>query len=414
MHVLLAPIGTLGDVHPFVGLGSTLRKRGHRVTLVADGFFGPLADRAELGFVETASKQEYLDWLENPGRLTPSVASQLWWQRMLRLMPAVHSAISDHYVPGETVVIAPSWALGARIANDQFKVPLAIVHLQPFALQSICDRPQWPKWLPRGGLRLFNQYIRDVIAKQVGPQLNAFRAELGLPAVVYPDRSWSHSPQTVIGLFPDWFSAPQRDWPSEVRLVGFPGYDAAPTTDDTDEVDEFLSDGEPPIVFSQGSSIVHADSYFATSAEVARRLERRAILLTPFSRQIPQTLPPGVRHFKYMPFSRLLPRTAAHVHPGGIGTIAQTLAAGVPQMIVPTVNDQPDNSLRLQRLGVSVHVQPSAYRPGRAVRQLRRLIESNETARQCRTYAEICRNTNAFESACPVLEQLNEQDELAN
>ena len=38
---------------------------------------------------------------------------------------------------------------------------------------------------------------------------------------------WMHSPQLVIGFFPDWFAAPQPDWPSHTHLVGFPLWDAA-------------------------------------------------------------------------------------------------------------------------------------------------------------------------------------------
>ena len=34
-HYILTSIGTDGDVFPFLGLGATLRGRGHRVTLVA-------------------------------------------------------------------------------------------------------------------------------------------------------------------------------------------------------------------------------------------------------------------------------------------------------------------------------------------------------------------------------------------
>lgn len=33
-HVLLLPVGSHGDVHPFVGIGKALRDRGHRVTTI--------------------------------------------------------------------------------------------------------------------------------------------------------------------------------------------------------------------------------------------------------------------------------------------------------------------------------------------------------------------------------------------
>ena len=36
MHVFLIPLGTAGDVHPFVGIGLGLRARGHHVTVITN------------------------------------------------------------------------------------------------------------------------------------------------------------------------------------------------------------------------------------------------------------------------------------------------------------------------------------------------------------------------------------------
>ena len=58
---------------------------------------------------------------------------------------------------------------------------------------------------------------------------------------------------------------------------------------------------------------------------------RCGLPVTRYPEQLPASLPEGVRHCAYMPFSPLLPRSAALVHHGGIGTKAQALAAGIPQ-----------------------------------------------------------------------------------
>ena len=39
------------------------------------------------------------------------------------------------------------------------------------------------------------------------------------------------------------------------------------------------------------------------------------------------------------------------VHHGGIGTVANAIAAGVPQLIRPICFDQMDNGMRVKRLG---------------------------------------------------------------
>ena len=48
MKVLLVPIGSAGDVHPFVGLGLALRRRGHDVTVITSGYFEALLRRVGL------------------------------------------------------------------------------------------------------------------------------------------------------------------------------------------------------------------------------------------------------------------------------------------------------------------------------------------------------------------------------
>ena len=48
----------------------------------------------------------------------------------------------------------------------------------------------------------------------------------------------------------------------------------------------------------------------------------------------------------------LFPYAAAIIHHGGIGTTAQALRAGKPQLVIPFFADQPDNAGRVARLGV--------------------------------------------------------------
>jgi UDP:flavonoid glycosyltransferase YjiC (YdhE family) len=68
---------------------------------------------------------------------------------------------------------------------------------------------------------------------------------------------------------------------------------------------------------------------------------------------IPHGLPDTMRAFPYLPYSSVFPRAAAIVHQAGIGTLAQAMRAGRPQLAVPVSFDQPDNARRAARLGVA-------------------------------------------------------------
>ena len=94
-----------------------------------------------------------------------------------------------------------------------------------------------------------------------------------------------------------------------------------------------------------------------------------------------------MHHEGYAPLSTLLPRCAALVHHGGIGTLAQALAAGVPQLTMPMGFDQPDNTTRLLRLGVARWVAPSKFTGERVAPLLDNLLNDPTVAAACAKYA---------------------------
>jgi UDP:flavonoid glycosyltransferase YjiC (YdhE family) len=68
---------------------------------------------------------------------------------------------------------------------------------------------------------------------------------------------------------------------------------------------------------------------------------------------MPADLPDDVLALDYVPLAAVLPRAAAIVHQGGIGTCAEALRAGIPSLVIPFGFDQPDNAERLRGLGVA-------------------------------------------------------------
>lgn len=122
--------------------------------------------------------------------------------------------------------------------------------------------------------------------------------------------------------------------------------------------------------------------------------------------QVPAELPAGVRHFPYVPFSQVLPRAAALAHHGGIGTSAQALAAGVPQLVMPMAHDQPDNAARLRRLGVAASVPRRRFRGPAVARALGELLDSKEVAENCASVAARLKGSRAVEQTCEAIEEL--------
>ena len=110
-------------------------------------------------------------------------------------------------------------------------------------------------------------------------------------------------------------------------------------------------------------------------------------------------------HFDYLPFGEVLPHAAAMVHHGGMGTLAQTLRAGIPHLVMPMVNDQMDNAARLADLGVAEILKPNAFRARTAADKLDRLLKSNEVQAKCAKIAKVFQQTDARTQTCEVIEE---------
>jgi UDP:flavonoid glycosyltransferase YjiC (YdhE family) len=133
---------------------------------------------------------------------------------------------------------------------------------------------------------------------------------------------------------------------------------------------------------------------------------RRGVLLAPTRDLVPEDLPETLRYFDYVPLSALLPRAAAIVHHGGIGTTALALAAGVPQLVAPFADDQSDNAARVQRVNAGLMMTRADYRPKTVARKLAHLLESKEIALACRSAAERIRQQRPLPEACRLIEEL--------
>jgi rhamnosyltransferase subunit B len=413
MHVLLVPFGSHGDVHPFVGLGQALRARGHRVTFVVNEYFGPLV-RGRGFAMETVGEADLFERvLRDPDLWHPRRAFGVVARNVVEHARLALPILARLVAPGDTVAVGGSLAFSVRLAQETLGVPAATVHLQPGVLYSAYETPAypgmaaprwWPIWFKRA---FFDLVFLRVVDPHLAPALNAYRAELALPPVRDVFRTWMSSPRLVLGLFPAWFGAPQPDWPPHTTLAGFPLYDESDATPIDANLDAFLAAGPPPVAFTPGSANLHARSFFQAAVDACVRLNRRGLLLTRFAEQIPPRLPEGVRHVEYAPFSRLLPRAAALVHHGGIGTAAQGMAAGVPQLVMPLGHDQYDNAARMSRLGIARSLVPRRFRGPAVASALRMLIDTPEVAARCRAVADrVAQDAPALDRAVDALESL--------
>jgi len=410
MQALLIPMGTPGDVQPFIDLGCALRRRGHVVRLVAHDPFKSRAIQCGFEFESIGNTNQFDQLLNDRNLWNPLKAYRVFAKKLVvPSMRPIVDAVCKHQTD-ETVVYAQSMALGARVAQDKFGLKTITVHRQPSFLRSMTDTSKAPsmlvpRWMPKAAKGAQFRVIDAILDHPYVPPVNELRGELGLSPITRWSKSWLNSPDGVLGFWNDWFAPPQEDWPGNVSLAGFIA-DETGEDQPSEKLKQFIDNGEPPIVFTFGSGNRFSERMLAVGAEACRKINRRGLLVSR-TKQSHELASESVMQVDYAPFSWLLPRSAAIVHHAGIGTVGQALAAGVPQLSVAgLVFDTTDTAHRLSKLGVSRRISVRRFSAARAADVLLGLMEDERIKSRARELSISVRSSDALRIACETGERL--------
>ncbi|HTC54592.1 MAG TPA: glycosyltransferase [Steroidobacteraceae bacterium] len=396
-RVLLATFGSLGDLHPYIAVGRALKARGINARLATCSDYQAQVQAAGLEFAPVAPS---LAELGTPQELARRVAHPLRGSKALirgLIMPHLresHRQLRAAADGADLLIGHPLTFMLQVVAEEQRKPWLSSI----LAPANFLARDDPPALAPLNSLQMARRLgpavyeavlhlIRGEVRRWEQP-LHEYRRELGLPAsgkvMIFEGQ---FSSLGTLALFDAPLMRPQPDWPPHTRLCGTPLYDGtAPAPGVLAQLQEFLGAGAPPLVFALGSSAVWLGGDFWLAAlEAARRLGRRAILITGTG-SLP-SLPQWAREFSYLPYSQVFPHACVVVHQAGIGTLAQALRAGRPQLITPVWFDQPDNAARAARLGVARTLPFRRVSAARLVQQLRPLLAQPSYAAAAREVA---------------------------
>ncbi len=422
----MATLGSLGDLHPFLGLGRALAARGADVIVACAAEYQMKIERAGLKF--HAVRPSFEDMLRQTGMdsaaLTRSMLERGEFLFRAIVVPGVRRSYEDilPLVAGADMVLTSSLCIGARLACERSAVPWIGIVLQPLMLLSAYDPPVIPKaeWLRPILLRLgvpATGFILGLLKHGVGAMMGpvrALRREIGLPpSSRNPVFEGQFGAGGAIALYSKVLGGVRPDYPQPTSIVGFAWFDshdgAAPLLEP--KLLEFLAAGPAPLVFTLGSLIVNSPgSFYRESLAAARLLGKRAVLLVGESAlpAFAQLRSPDVYIAAYAPHSLLFPRALVIVHQGGIGTLAQALRSGRPQLVVPFFGDQPDNAARAVRLGVARSLAPLRYAAAVAVREFLLLTTQQAYGARARALRDVLmREDGAAEAADVVMNRLD-------
>jgi len=403
--VVLATLGSLGDLHPFMALGVALRARGVTPVIATAEDYRAKVEAAGIAFHAMRPSFGELErdlGMSRPAMVARSIADHEFLLGKI-VLPYLRAAYEDLLVvgTGADLFVTSTLCFGARLAAERLGIPVLAVILQPMMFLSAYDPPVIPR----------AEFLRPLL-RLLGPTAAAgvlslgksathglfaplarLRAELGLrPDPRHPLFEGQFSPAGALGLYSPALGGVQPDYPAGAAIVGFASFDSEDGGESrlSPALAEFLSQGPAPLVFTLGSLIVNnPGGFFRESVAAARRLGLRAVLLVgpaapDGAAGLGLRAGPDLRIDAYAPHSLLFPRAAAIVHQVGIGTLAQALRSGRPQLTVPFFADQLDNAARAVRLGVARRLSPTQYEAARVARELGRLLRDTHYAARAR------------------------------
>jgi vancomycin aglycone glucosyltransferase len=363
MRVLLSTYDTRGGVEPLLGVAVQLQALGAEAVVCAPpddefaeraaGFgiplvgFGPSVREVTIG--ATLSSEEDLRG------------------HVLGLLAAQFDTVAAAAQGCDAIVSAALvWtAAGARSVADKLGIHFVYASYHPTHLPSPYHPP--PEYVGRGmgtseidNRMMWNYNARNANAL-FGPTLNSHRAAIGLAPVddvrsyAYTNRPWLAADPTL----GPW--QPLTDL-HVVQTGAWVLHDERPLSD---ELEEFLDAGTPPVYVGFGSMPLWGSKEVVPMAIEAIRAQGRRVLL---SRGWADLVPADDRDdclgVGEVNQQALFGRVAAVVHHGGAGTTTTAAQAGVPQLVVPQGADQVYWACRVAELGIGTACDGPTPPPG--------------------------------------------------
>lgn len=363
MRVLLATLGSRGDVQPLVALAESLKALRAEVRLCVPPDFREWIEGRGFPVVPIGSE------LRPAGSAGPSTAAaaaapptpEERRRAMERTLAVQFETLAEAARGCDLLVGAAALKITAPSVAEKMGIPHVFVAYSPSVLPS----PHHPPPAPGGGSgppppegadhsEGWAAYARQW-NEAWGSMLNDHRAALGLGPVTDVHR-YVLTPRPWLAADPALAPWPDPADPSVFQTGAWIFPDERPLPPD---LEAFLDAGEPPVYFGFGSSRA-PEALGRVMIESARAAGRRAIVSRGWAGL---SAGEGARDcfaIDDVNHPALFARVAAVAHHGGAGTTTAAARAGAPQVVIPQGVDQHDWARRVHDLGIGVAHAPGA------------------------------------------------------
>ena len=363
--VLLATVGSLGDLHPLLAIGTALSRLGIPVTIAANPAHREIAQSHQLKFIPIGNVQD-------PTLFPFASAASARHDGMLNYMEhcifrQLDALFEDLHAATEQaqVVVAPYFLVPASLVAEKRGIPFVGCALSPAYLVSQTS-------------------TRRKIPTHWHFAVAAIRRRHGLHRKKVPHTATLSSAQTILGLFPRFLMPPAPGVTPGIRRVGYPNLPPMPGFVPDPSLQSFCD--ERTVVFSFGSYVDRSNArhFYLESVAACRALGLKCVYLSRYveasaTREEPRD---DVLLRSFLPHDAVFPLAGLIVHHGGVGTLMAACRSAKPMVIAPFSYDQPYHAERMSELAGCPTIPAGLYDRGALVPAIERLVGCRDSMRQ--------------------------------
>ena len=397
LEIVIVGFGTKGDVHPLIAIAKELTSRDIVTYFISTNNYEDEIVASGAIFLCASEVDEYSEKIRLKSRtIDPIDYEHIFNTCIIPTFYPTYCRIEEiHKSNKNLVVIRLGVNNGAHLACEKLNLPYFEVALTPIWFQSCCD-PGWP-------LSQLPLPIRFLISKYSGymnsrrhphlTRINKERRKVGLPTANSMQNLKIKKPELIFAMFPDWFGSPQADWPKNISVLNFPLQDKVDCKS-RESLDSFIAKNLAPLVFTLGSEMFNCEAFFKVAYKVCRILNMPGVFVNPLINEFDLPYNQTILKIEYLDFEYLFPKSSIVIHHGGIGTCAQALLAGKPQVVCPLQYDQPDNGWRISKLGLGGMITKDKITEDNLVAMIREILNSGPVHNNTSTYSSLLQQTS--------------------
>lgn len=371
-HIIMFSRGTMGDIYPFLRIGKRFKELGCEVTLISNYCYESYAVKNQFDFVPLDDEDSFEETINNPEFYKDRESKErLYEEHILANIPVqlglLENKLNEKGKCRSVIVANSNDIFAPMLAAEKCNVPIYLCVLSPSYIYGL-------------------SMLEGAVSK-MSVDINSIRNTLGLEPIE-DWKKWVWGFSGCFAFWPSWFSSEVNEYASKIKYVGFLSIESVEEKALQTEIKEFISGDSNVILLTHSTSRPFCDDYFVIGIQACENLNCKMIVTTTFRDLLPENLPENVLWVEFCSFHELLPYISVIIHHGGIGTVRESIANRVPQLIVGRGFDRQDNGKIVRKLTLGDWIPPKVLNVEIMSEKLKRLLEDDKFKSACIQYEE--------------------------